>query len=54
MNSYDACFFQILALILDLNGAKDILFSQFSCEKRIFCTHIQTNLDGMTMYYYYM
>jgi hypothetical protein len=54
MNSYICMFFQIPAQILDLHGAKDILSSQFSCEKRIFCAPIQTILDGMTTNYYYM
>jgi hypothetical protein len=40
MNSYVCMFFQIPAQILDLDGMKDILFSQFSCEKRIFLTSI--------------
>jgi hypothetical protein len=42
INSYACMFFQILAQILDSDGAKDILFLQFSCEKRIFFAPIQT------------
>jgi hypothetical protein len=54
MNSYVCMFFQIPAQILDLDGAKDILFSQFLCEKRIFFALIRHFLDGTTMNYYYM
>ncbi len=54
MSSYLCMLFQIPAQILDSDGAKDILFSQFSCEKRIFFALIQTFLDGTTMNYYYM
>jgi hypothetical protein len=54
MNSYVCIFFQIPAQILDLDGAKDILFSQIIFEKRIFFAPIKTILYGMTMNYYYM
>jgi hypothetical protein len=46
MNSYVCMFFQISAQRVDLDGAKDILFSQFLCEKKIFFAPIQTILDG--------
>jgi hypothetical protein len=54
VNSYVYMFFQISAQILDSDGAKDILFLQFSCEKRILFAPIQTILDGTTTNYFYV